>query len=229
MRWAGRTTEMRRPLRPPPPATRNAVLRRCSLIEHSGLAALRLRQSQVGVAAAIEAAPSCRAGDEAQLNEIGLDHILDGVAWLGETRGKRLHPHWAPAVKVGDHRQVSPVHRVEAKAVDLEPRQRSVRDRGIDRVRTSRMGEVPHSAEEPSGNTRRSPRPPRNLARPIVAEIHPKQPSRTMDHLLQLSDGVEVESDWNPKAVTKRSRQESLPRCRANQREPRQLDPHGAC
>src|SRR5574338_540211 len=90
-----------------------------SRIEQAGLRAGWWIEAEVGVSAAVQTAPSCRASNEAKLNEVRLDHVLDCVARLAEPGGQRLHPDWAAAVKVGDHRQVSPVHRVEAERVDL--------------------------------------------------------------------------------------------------------------
>src|SRR3569623_3698209 len=86
-------------------------------------------QPEMFPATGIEAASPRGAGDQAELDEIGLDHLLDRVARFAEARGERLHPDRAAAIDVGDHRQVTPVHRVEPEAVDLEPVERGIAGR----------------------------------------------------------------------------------------------------
>ena len=73
-------------------------------------------------------------------------------------------PDRSAAVEIGDHRQVAPVHRVEAKAVDLKTRQRLVGDTGVDRFRADRMGEVADAAKQATGDARRAARTSRDLA-----------------------------------------------------------------
>ena len=51
---------------------------------------------EMGVAAAVEAAASCGAGDEAELNEIGLDHVLDRVARLDRPAARVSTPTGPP-------------------------------------------------------------------------------------------------------------------------------------
>ena len=63
-------------------------------------------------------------------------------------------PDRPAAVKVGDHGQIAPVHRIEAQPVDFEPGQRPVGHSGVDRVGPRRMGEIAHAAKQPAGNSR---------------------------------------------------------------------------
>src|SRR6476659_197021 len=93
-----------------------------SRVEQAGLGAGGWIKAEVRVAAAVQAAPACRAGNEAKLNEIGLDDVFDRIARLGEAGGERLHADWSATVEIGDHRQVAPVHRVEAERIDLQSR-----------------------------------------------------------------------------------------------------------
>ena len=81
--------------------------------------------------ARIEAATARSAGDEAQLDQIGLDHLLDRIARLGEARGQRLDAYRAALVNIRDHHEVAPVHRIEAEAVYLQPGERGIRDARI--------------------------------------------------------------------------------------------------
>ncbi len=130
--------------------------RSLTCLEQSGLAARRRGQPKMGIAATVEAAPACGAGDEAELNEVRLDHVLDRVARLAEAGGQRFDADRPAAVKVGDHRQVAAVHRVESERVDLQPRQRAVGDLGVDRVGAEGMREIPHPAQQAAGDPRRA-------------------------------------------------------------------------
>ena len=79
-----------------------------------------------------------RALDEALLDEIGLDDVLDGVARFGQARRDRLDADRPAAEVAGDHRQVAPVELVETERVDLQPGQRLVGDPAVDRRRHAR-------------------------------------------------------------------------------------------
>jgi hypothetical protein len=73
----------------------------------------------VRITATIEAPPSCGSRDEAQLNKIGLDHVLDRITRLTETSRERFNTDWTTPIKVRDHHQVPAVHRVKAKRIDF--------------------------------------------------------------------------------------------------------------
>ena len=79
--------------------------------------------------------------------------------------GERLHADRSAAIQIGDHGQIAPVHRVETKRVDLQPRQRFVGDLRVDRVRARGMGEIAYAAEQPPGDARSAARPARDLTR----------------------------------------------------------------
>src|SRR6187399_935574 len=102
---------MRRP--PGRPEERRQATSFVSLVEQASLRTARRGQAQMGPATPVKAATSCRAGNETQLNEKGLDHFLKRVARLGKARGERLDPDRPATVKFGDHGQVTPIHRVE--------------------------------------------------------------------------------------------------------------------
>ena len=50
-----------------------------------------------------------------------VDHLLQRVALLRERGGHRLDPDRAAAVALGDPSEVTPVERIQAQLVDLEP------------------------------------------------------------------------------------------------------------
>ena len=55
----------------------------------------------MGPGRAVEATAAGRAGDQAELDEIRLDHLLDRVARLGQTRRQRLDPHAMGLAQLG--------------------------------------------------------------------------------------------------------------------------------
>ena len=76
----------------------------------------------------IEATTPRRARDQAQLQQIRLNHILDCVARFRQASGKRLNANRATAIDICDHVQITPVHRIKAKRVHFKPVERAIRD-----------------------------------------------------------------------------------------------------
>ena len=74
------------------------------------------------------------AGNEALLQEIRLDDLLDRIARLRQSRRNRLDADRAAVMRLGNARQIAVVERIEALVVDLERGQRLV---GEDRVTTN--------------------------------------------------------------------------------------------
>ena len=100
---------------------------------------------------AVEAAAAGRPGDEAELDQIGLDHFLDRVARLRQAGRERLHADRAALVDVRDHVEVAAIHRVEAERVDLQPLQRGIGDARVDYGLARDMGEVAHPPQQAAG------------------------------------------------------------------------------
>src|SRR6185436_1391145 len=78
-------------------------------VEQAGLRRLWLRQAEMDPARAVQAATARGAGDQAQLDKVGLDHFLDRVARLAQAGGQRLDADRPALVDIGDHRQVATV------------------------------------------------------------------------------------------------------------------------
>ena len=169
-----------------------------------------------------------RAGDEALLQQIRLDDLLDGVARLRQPRRDGLDPDRPAGIIDGDQPQIAMIERIEACAVDFELRQRAVGDSGIDRARALDRGEIAHAAQQPSRHARRAARAPRNLARAFPRQRKPEQPRPAPHDLLQLVDAVEFEPDGNAEALPERRRQQAGARGGADQREAGKIDAHRA-
>ena len=167
-------------------------------------------EAEVGPAAAVEAAAARGAGDQAELDEIGLDDVLDRVARFAEARGEGFDPDRAAVVEVGDHREVAAVHRVEPEAVDLEPAQGAVGGGGVDAVVARGMGEIAHAAEQAAGDARRAAAAAGDFVRAVLGERGIEQPGGAADDLLELGDGVEIEPDRDAEAVAQRGGEQAL-------------------
>ena len=95
-------------------------------VEQAVLHVLRRMKAKMLPAWPVEAASARGAGDEAKLDQIGLDHFLDCIARLGKAGGQRLDADRTAAINVRNHHQIAPVHEVESKLIDLQPLQRGV-------------------------------------------------------------------------------------------------------
>ena len=71
--------------------------------------------------AGIQHASARRPRDEAELDQIGFDHLFERVARLRKPRRQRLDAHRAALVDVGDHAEIAPVHRIQPERIDLPP------------------------------------------------------------------------------------------------------------
>src|SRR5512139_3715040 len=170
-------------------------------IEQAGLTARRRGEAEMLPAAAVEAAPSCRPGDEAKLNEIGFDDLFQRVAGFAQSRCKRLDPDRSPAIEVRDHGQVAPVHRVEAEPIDFQPGQGPVGDCGVDRIRAGGMGKVADAAKQPARDARRAAASAGDLVLAFASGWGAEQSGSPADDLFKFVDRVEVEPDRNTEAI----------------------------
>ena len=106
----------------------------------------RNRSSWPGAWRAAAARPRCRQPGSPSMRprlvrrtrpswiRIRLDHVFQRVARLGQRRRQRLHADRPAGVVFGDAAQIAAVHRIQAEPVHLQPGQRGVGDRAIDRA-----------------------------------------------------------------------------------------------
>src|SRR5690606_38191368 len=62
----------------------------------------------------------CSAHHVSLLDEVGLEDVLDGAAFLAQRSGEALDTDRAAVELVDDRQQQAPVHRIEAAGVDLQ-------------------------------------------------------------------------------------------------------------
>src|SRR5690606_13222955 len=84
---------------------KGAAYQRCSALEEAALLGGRAGHPEVVVRPVGGHPPAGGAGEEAVLEQEGLDDVLEGVARLAERRGDRLDPDRAAVVRVDDHAQ----------------------------------------------------------------------------------------------------------------------------
>ena len=122
--------------------------------------------------------PARRALHEAELDQIGLDDLLDRVARLGERGGDGLDADRAAAEAERDAVEIAPVHQVEADGVDVEQLERGVGERAGHAFGALDHGEVAHPAQQPAGDARRAARASRDLVGAVVGERQRRSPAR---------------------------------------------------
>ena len=175
--------------------------------------------AQVAVGRQRGDAPARRALQVALLDQVGLDHVLDGVALLADAGRDVVQAHRA-AVEAVDHgfEQLA-VHDVEALRVDVQHGQRLVRDVLRDVARALDVGVVAHAAQQAVGDARRAARAPRDLDAALFVHRRLEQAGAALDDARQLLGRVELQPRDDAEAVAQRIGQHAGARGRAHQRE----------
>src|SRR6266850_4685393 len=105
-----------------------------------------------------------RAHDEADLQEIGLDHLGQRLGLVVDGGGDRLQTHRSPAVVVDDRPEKAPVEPVEAPGVHALAVEGAASDVLGDAAVALHLRVVADAAEQPVRDSRRAPGPTRDLA-----------------------------------------------------------------
>jgi hypothetical protein len=164
-----------------------------------------------------------RALQEALLDQVGFEHVLDGVARLADGGGEVVDADRAAAELVDHRRQQLAVHDVEAAVVDVEHQQRQIGDF---------LRDVAAALTSAKSRTRRSRRlamrgVPRERRRSPARRPHRRhleQLRRAGDDQRQFLGGVELEPGDDAEAVAQRVGQHAGAGGRADQRERRQIE-----
>jgi len=102
---------------------------------------------------------------ESLLDEKRLEHVLDGVAFLADSRRQIVDADRTATELVEDALQKLAVHDVETRAVDIEHLQGGIGDGARDMSRGANLGKIAHPTQKPVGDTRRAARAAGNLMR----------------------------------------------------------------
>src|SRR5215831_15050077 len=156
-----------------------------------GRRAHRSRQTEVVERGARQYAASRGALDEALLQQVRLDDVLDDVALVAERRRDCLETDRAARVVLGDATQVAPVHAVETTRVDIEPLQRRIGIGAVDARHAFDRGKVADTAQQAYRDARGAPRPPRNFGGAVGAQLDAEKRGGAADDACELRRLVE--------------------------------------
>ncbi len=94
--------------------------------------------------------------------------IFHGLGLFTDDRSDGVQADRSASKFFADGLQNSPIHRVETRGIDLEPRERTIRHGLVDTAVAIDLREIAHPAQEAVGDAGRPPRASRNLARTVT-------------------------------------------------------------
>src|SRR5262245_14134982 len=162
---------------------------------------------------------------ESELQQVGLDDVLDRIGLLPDGRGERGQAHGPPAELVDHGRQDREIELVQALLVHLEQLETGAGHLGGHGPVVADLGEVADPPEQSVGHPRRAPGPPGDLARALVVHHDAQDPGRPVHDRAEVLDGVVVQPGRETEPLPQRQRDAPRPRGRADEREPRQVEP----
>ncbi len=166
------------------------------------------------------------ADDEADLQQVRLDHVFERVALVAHRCRDRLDPRRAAVVVLDERLQVRPVEIVEPEPVDLQDVERHVHDRRRQRAVAADIGVIPHSPQQAIHDPRRAARARRQARQGGGVGLDLQQRGVALDDAAQLWFGVVLEVEQRAEPVAQRRRQHAGPCRRADQREAFQREIH---
>ena len=125
------------------------------------------RHAEVVVGHARRDAAARGALQEADLQQVRLVHVHDGVRLLGHGRGERLEARGTAVEALDQHAQQLAVHAVQAERVDLQLRERGLRERTGDHAVAFDLRVVAQAAQQAIGDARGAARAARDLAHAV--------------------------------------------------------------
>ncbi len=164
----------------------------------------------------------------ALLDEVGFDHVFDGVALFANGGGQIVQPH-RPAVETVHHRfEQLAVHHVETQRIDVEHAQCGIGHFGADSPRSFHVGIVAHPAQQAVGDARSAAGAAGNLGRAVRVDDRTEQLGRTQHDASQFLGGIKLQPGDDAKAVAQGVGQHARARGGADQSEGLQVDFHTA-
>ena len=189
---------------------------------------LGVRDAEVAVAGLGDDAAARRAVDEAELDEVRLVDVLDGVARLADGSGECVEADGA-ARELLDHRaQHAAVGVVEAGLVDFEHAQGLVGDGVRDDAGALDLSDVAHALQQAVGDARRAAAAARDLERPLVLDGDVEDLGGALDDVHEGVGRVVLEARDDAEAVAQRRGEGAGLRRRADQGEGRDVEADGA-
>jgi len=135
----------------------NVLHIRISILEQRGLAPIR-RDAEMIVRELRGDASARRAVEKPDLHEERLVDFFDGVRFLGQHGGQRIHPDRAALIFLDDREQQTTVDFVEAVLIDFQHFERGFGRRSVNLAGSAHLGVVANAAQEAIGNAGRAAR-----------------------------------------------------------------------
>src|SRR6266545_1095540 len=168
--------------------------------------------------------PARRPLDEAELQQEGLEDVLDRLGLLAERDRERGQPDRAPAELVHDRAEQLAVHALEPELVDLEQVQRLSSDRLGDAPLVAHLRDVTDPAEDAVRDPWRPARAAGDLLGGVGLDLDAQDGGRAGDDRAQLRLLVVAKPERHPEAVAQRRGEQTGAGGRADQRERRQVE-----
>ena len=169
--------------------------------------------------------PAARgAVQEALLDEVGLDHVFDGVAGLADGGGQVVQPHRPAVEAVHQGLQQLAVHQVKAHGVHVQQGQSLSGGVAGDAAIAFDLGPVAHAAQQAVGDARRAAGAPGDFQRAFVVDGGAQQVGGAADDALQLVGRVELQAGRDAEAVPQRVGEHASAGGGAHQREGLQVE-----
>ena len=143
------------------------------------------------------------------LDQEGFDDVLQRVACLGQGGGQGFHPDRSAGMVFGDSAQIAPVHRVEAKAIDLQPGQCGIGEFTVDRTRFRDSGKIADPAEQTTGDAGRTAGTPRDFDGAVLGQREIQEFGAAGDDQTQLLRRVEHQPQRDAEPVPQRCCQQA--------------------
>lgn len=147
----------------------------------------------------------------ALLEQVGLVHILDGVAWLRESGGQRFYTDRTTVVMINDDPEQPPVHHIQSSFIHLQPIAGELNDSPIDGSAALHVRKVSDSSDQSVGDSRGSPGTLRQTEGPLFIAGHAEQRSAPPNDLRQILRWIEVKTQGHPEALLQRFGEEPRP------------------
>ena len=146
---------------------------------------------------------------KADLHQVRLVHVLDGVPLLGDGGGQGLHADRAAAELLDQDAQQAAVELVQAQRVHFQHGEGGAGDLAGDVAVGPHLGEVADALEQPVGDARRPARAPGQFLRPVQFDGNIQDDGGAGDDLHQVFGRVELKVVLDAEAVSERRREQA--------------------